>query len=208
MKSGPKHNIVRIISLLDISDTTILTFLQVKVDNIYLLLDCTFGNGHAYCHSSVNAQYTPIYFAVSPCHLIFTHWPADPAHQLLESFISVEDMQIILPLPITTRKEGVMPLTWSKDLKVPTEFPVVSVELSVSSGSTRISACLVPSPNVYLPNDAFEQNLFVINEGKKWNVQAAVPCKAMYTLNIYSKSLNKSERLCLSYTTHSELSQS
>ena len=180
--------------------------LQVKIDNVFLLLDCTFGSGHT-SSSSGGVSYTPDYFAVPPQHLILTHWPTDPSYQFLESSLSLQEINGVLPVPATTLKQGIVPLTWSKRLTVPEYFPVVSVDVCVENESTKLSAELVPGPDAELTDASYEQNVLVTKKEKKWNIQAATPLKEQYSLNIYSQQPNSAEstnKLCLSYVIQSE----
>lgn len=167
-----------------------------------LQLDCTLGSGSTSSSSGFVKSYTPDYFAVPPEHLILTHWPTDPEHQLLESSLSLQDIMPIIPVPITTLRRGILPQTWCETLCVPnqSQCPVVSVDIK-TIGEHTISADLVPGPEIDVPHDSFYQNVYMRRVNNQWKIELAIPLKGQYKLNIFSKPGHKTDedKSCLSY---------
>lgn len=180
----------------------------MKIGDVPLLLDCFFGSG---CVNDsflgISKAYTPDYFGTLPQQLILTHLPHDPEHQFLEHPLSVQDLQPIIPVPITTMRQGISPLTWSENLNVSNEsqYPIVSVDLEVSNLGTMISADLTPGPEINVHEVCSDQNVQLKRNNNLWNIKVAIPLKGRYSLNIYCKPHDTSpDGLCLSYIIHAE----
>lgn len=160
--------------------------------------------------STANKQYTSDYFAVAPQHLILTHWPKDPSYQFLESSLLLQDLEPVLPVPVTIRKQSIFPHTWSKDifLSEMSQPPVVSLNISVNNDYIHLSANLVPQFEIDVPEDQIEQNVYTRKEGTLWSIQAAVPRKGNYVLNVYCETLHvptDCREKCFSYAIHCDV---
>lgn len=189
-------HLVRSVDVKTIFLTPFFTNLQVSVGGISIILDCTSGGN----------SHTSYYFGAAPQQLILTHLPTNPSHQLLLSPLSLEDVQAIIPIPVTTVKEGIVPLTWSNTLEAATESqcPVVSVQLRAPE-NCLLSAKLIPEPEIDLPDESFDQNVHLERSEDHWTIQAAASRKGNYKLNIFRKFFQKDnlssedESMCLSY---------
>ena len=156
---------------------------------------------------SSSKPHSQSYFATAPWQLILTHWPTNPSHQFLPSALSLEDMQAIIPVPMTAFKQGIVPLTWSSNLYTSGELqcPVISVDLKAPK-DVIISAFLIPGHEIDLPEERFKQNVYVKRSKGQWIIQVTTPLKGSYKLNIYKKVFHQNscedELMCLSYNVH------
>lgn len=104
---------------------------------------------------------------------------------------------------MTTFRQKVFPLTWSESLYVPSEsqYPVVSVNVNTNDNSCVLSANLIAGPEINLPIDSLDQNVFLNRVNNLWNIQATVPLKGKYQLNVFLRA-HHSDDSCLSYIIH------
>ena len=182
--------------------------MQVKIADIPLQLDCFFGSGCASdSFHGIGKAFTPDYFGTPPQQVILTHLPHDPSHQLLENPISIADLQPIIPVPMTTLRQGIYPLTWCETITLSSEsqYPIVSVDVKSSDASVIISANLTPGPEIDMHEESLDQNIQIKRVNNLWNIKVSIPFKGRYSLNVLSKtSKGLTDNLCLSYIVHSE----
>lgn len=183
---------------------------QVLIGGVKFQLDCMFGGGCVNdSFQDVTKSYTSDYFATSPQQFILTHWPTYPSDQLLESSLSFPEIQDILPVPLTTLKQGIIPITWCESITVPieSESPTVSIDINTSINDHVMSVYLIAGPGIELPEESFDQNVYLQRIENHWKVNIAVPSKGQYKLNIVYKpcgSSDDSHGPCLSYTINCE----
>jgi hypothetical protein len=186
----------------------IITNIQVKIGDIPLQLDCLLGSG--FVNDSLlgtTKGFTPDYFGTPPHQLILTHLPHDPSHQCLEHPLSIEELQFILPVPMTTLRQGIIPLTWCEEIVLTSEsrYPVVSVDVEVSNTQSTMVATLIPASETDCHGDCLDQSVQIKKVEKRWNFKVAISFKGKYNLKIFIKPPDGSpDSLCLSYIIHSE----
>ena len=204
---------------------TVFAYSQVIIGGVKFQLDCMFGSGRVSDSFQVQdtKSYTSDYFATNPHQFILTHWPTNPVDQLLESSLTFQEIQDILPVPLTTLKQGIIPITWCETINVPIESqnPTVSIDVGASNDHVMSANLVAGSGIELLPEECFDQNIHLQRIDNYWKVNVAVPSKGQYKLNIVYKpcgSGNDSDHglkpcgsgddsdhgLCLSYTINCE----
>ena len=191
---------------------------QVMLGGVWFPIDCTFGSGAV---TSGNAEFTSEathhYFAVPPERLILTHWPLEETWQLLESPITLQEMQPLIPVHAQVFASGVQPKNWSECIHS-SDSPVVRVELQVepdvifTAKLTEYDAALkgVQKPDLSAPG--IEQAIYLEHSKDKVAVNAMFPHSGYFTLNIYMKEpvsegqQDPRYQLCLSYQVRCEFS--
>lgn len=181
----------------------------MKICDIPLPLDCFFGSG---CVNDsflgIKKAFTPDYFGMPPQQIILTHLPQDPSHQLLENPLSIDELQPIIPLPMTTLGQGIYPLSWCENIILSSElqYPIVSVDVKTSNTNIILSANLTPEPEIDMHEEGLDQNIQIKRVNNFWNIKVAIPLKGRYSLNVFSKTCEAvPDTLCLSYIIHSEV---
>lgn len=178
-----------------------LVYLQVKTESRTILVDCTLGSRYGSCND---------YFMPPPEHLILTHWPLDPSKQFVQSPLLLEELQQIIPVPITIRCLGLHPFNWSEIIRVskasPDPVPSVSFGLTDTTAS-YVTAQLVPQSCSQEAGGQDNHTFVTKVNPNEFNVQAVLPTSGNFILNIYLKEIkgNQSNHLCLSYIIESEI---
>lgn len=151
---------------------------------------------------------------VPPQNLIFTHWPSDPSKQFLQPPLSLQDLQPIIPIPVTTQCLGVCPFNWSEVIKVTKESvdPVASVSFSVTTTISYVAATLVAEScsEVAEDGDSLKYHTLVNKvNSNEFNVQAVLPTSGKFVLNIYLNEIQDglSRNHSLSYIIECEICQ-
>lgn len=181
---------------------------QVMTESRPILVDCTLGSKFR----NLNCYFDPL-----PEHLILTHWPIDPSKQYLRPPLLLNNLQPVVPFPVSMHCLGVQPSNWSEEITVSNASPdpVASVSFSLAVGATNyyVTAELVPhlnSSEVARCQDELQQNTYIMKTDlNKFNVQAVLPAPGKFFLNIYLNEIqgNQSKKPCLSYLIESEAHQ-
>ena len=151
------------------------------------LLDCTFASGYVTSAMNFHKSFNRHYFCVQPQHLILTHWPSSDSWQLLRKPLTLEKFQPLIPLPSSTNGLGIEPEVWSEVIEI-LDDPVVRIKLRCPNNLT-IFATLVATKedesNDPTTNSKQEWT-FVTREENCVSIQAVLPHKGQYVLNIYA----------------------
>jgi hypothetical protein len=142
-----------------------------------------------------------------PAHLILTHWPLDPSKQFLASSLSLQDLQPVIPLPMSTRSLGVCPFNWSEVITTGPD-PVASVSFSLTdTSSAYVAAKLVPASSSTVDNELQTHTYVTKVTANEFNIQAVLPTSGKFILNVYLNEIEGSclKHLCLSYIIENEL---
>lgn len=65
---------------------------QVNLEGVWHLVDCTYGAG-VLSGGCFVSKFTDEYFITPPEQLVFSHWPDDKNWQLLETPLSLHEIQ-------------------------------------------------------------------------------------------------------------------
>lgn len=151
-----------------------------------------------------------------PQYLILTHLPADPLRQFLNSPLTVQELQPIIPVPMTTLCMGLQPLSWSEVIDVPKDVsdPVVSITMKLNDSSNKyIYAKLISQTHSVSESDQSElQNCTYVSQIKEniFEIQAVLSNSGTFILCVYlCKDIpeNQLDHPCLSYIIRSDLVQ-
>ena len=197
---------------------TSIIILQVMLGGVWFPIDCTFGSGAV---TSGNTEFTPEftrhYFAVPPERLVLTHWPSDESRQLLESPISLQQMQPLIPAHAQVFAVGVQPENWSECIHS-FDSPVVRVELKAepdmkfTAKLTECNAVLKGAQKPDLSVPGIDRATYLQRSKKNVAVNATFPHSGHFSLNIYMKEpVSEGQhdpryQLCLSYQVRCEFS--
>ena len=172
-----------------------------------ILVDCALGSKFR----NLNCYFDPL-----PEHLIFTHWPTDSSKQYLRSPLLLQELQPVIPLPMTTRHLGLQPSNWSEVMTVlkasPDPVAVVSFSLAAGTTNSYVTADLIPhlSSEVARGQDELQRHTYITKtNSNEFNIQTVLPTRpGKFFLNIYLNEIqcSQSQQLCLSYLIESEAS--
>ena len=184
-------------------------YTQVKLGGVWFPLDCTFGSGFLDSSMHFNRVYSQDYFAAPPEQWIFTHWPQNASWQLLQVPLTLEEVQPLIPVSMSTFALGVEPQTWTECICIPKGSVNPTVTVRFNNSNLFFSAKLVEqvkrgdSQHITLESSGFIDMIFIQRSGTDVTVRAAIPHTGDFTLNVYAHKTNDSQlqnaQLCLSY---------
>ena len=192
--------------------------MQVKLRGIWFPIDCTFGSGPV---NSGNTNFSPKfnrhYFAVPPERLVLTHWPLDSSWQLLESPVTLKQMQPLIPVHAQVFGLGIQPKNWSECIHS-FDSPVVRIQLKAGPGmkiTAELAEYAIAKTGIQKPDFSapeIEQAICVKCTENSIAINAAIPHSGCFSLNVYMKQpfsegqQDPENQLCLSYQIRSEFS--
>ena len=184
--------------------------MKVAIESTYFQVDCTHGSGY-YSDGVFEPNFNRLYFFPAPERLILTHWVEDEQFQLLESPVSLNELQPICVLNQEMYSRGIMPETLSQFIDLPSTSPVAKFDLHVKScdltSNLSISASLKElhdngeNSTVSVVHNSGNSLTSVLWMERKATVYVAVPKKGRFSLDIYAseKNSNQHGKHCLSY---------
>ena len=181
-------------------------------------MDCSFGSGAVNSDKTVFApEFTRHYFAVPPERLVLTHWPLEASWQLLESPITLQQMQPLIPAHAQVFGFGIQPQNWSECIHI-FNSPVVRIRLNAEPDmkiTAKLTEYAVPSTGAQKPDfsaPGIAQAIYIQCTENSIAVNAAIPHSGCFLLNIYMKQpfsggqQDPKYQLCLSYQIRSVFS--
>ena len=194
---------------------SIFIFAQVKVGSTWFPIDCTFGSGSMTSTTHFISKYTASYFAVPPERMILTHFPSDETWQMLETPVSLQDIQPLIAPHNQVFALGVDPKVWNECIHITDcdADPVIHIHLKAKPG-LRLLAKIIDNDS--LPMQTIQKGAPPDSSGSARDsyiqqckgdtcMNAVVPHRGRFSFNIYAsdfetESQNKQHyQLCLSY---------
>ncbi len=158
--------------------------MQVKLDEVWFPVDCTFGAN--YFDKSMEARYNYIrhFFAATPSTFILTHWPNKKKWQLLETPVEREALDPLVILPSCAAGRGIRPLTWRRSIIVSDENQHSTVVKLTAHPSLRIGVKLqYMNMKTFNYEEVTSKNLICVQRDEDAVcIRAALPFKGSYSL--------------------------
>ena len=142
----------------------------VEVDGSWYLVDSTWGAGSIGPDQRFVREFNDYYFLVAPKRLIYTHFPEEPAWQLLED-------------PLSENQFVSLPRVWPRYFENGLIRTGNRLDLTVSAPSDVLLMAGVAHGDKELP----ESTTFVRRKGSDYQVSTIFPAPGKYTLTIYTK---------------------
>ena len=175
-----------------------LHFLQVKLNRVWFLLDCTFGSGYVDTRSQrFVKKFNRDYFASPPERFIFTHFPENKSWQLLHLVLSLREIQPLISVPMTSYCRGIEPQTWCEYIRIPkcSSDPFTQVHLRIKPGTNTMAQLLPLDPSLKKDQQRLQSEQLRLAKytnteqfGSDVYIRVVLPQPGCYFLNIFSES--------------------
>ena len=157
------------------------------------------GSGYVSFSLDFIKEFNSHYFAVPTNYSILTHWPEEMSQQYLETPISLQDVQPLIPVDVTTIHLGIIPFCWCESIPVSASDPVASVIVELKQSNAYIRPILLPMFQEY--DESVFQNLVYVKQIREnlLKVYAVLPSTGIFILNIYLQNSPFQNKIFLSY---------
>ncbi len=155
----------------------------VQIKGRWRLVDPTWASGYVNDEDRFVRQFNEFYFMAPPETLILTHFPEDPAHQLLRQPVSMQQFENFVYLRPRFFRYGIVLKSHRNGLIEAGS----DLEVSLEADNRTSFAASLSRNGKKLPDTA----VFIQNPGGHVQVNAVFPEKGAYNLDIYAKKENE-----------------